>query len=161
MPSPEFIPIGDKPGWSRADVAGDSHAVEELAKTLNAKRPAHTYFVCGFLPDDAQHFLYCVETRDPLDIVRAFQVGTHAELSYGEDAHPAVLGQMALVHARNPILPFFADAAGLKCTFEQPLREDFAEFLDSTITEGVDVYAEEGYIGPVVMRERLLHLWWD
>jgi hypothetical protein len=161
MPSPKFILIEDKPGWSRANVDGDSDSIEELAKTLNAKRPAHTYFVCGLLPDDAQHLLYRVETNDPLGIVSAFQVGTHAELSYGEDAHPAVLEQIALVHARNPIVPFFADSAGLKCTFEQPLRKDFAEFLDSTIREGVEVYANEGYIAPVVMREGFLHLWWD
>lgn len=68
---------------------------------------------------------------------------------------------MALVHARNPIVPFFADSAGLKCTFEQSLQEDFAEFLDAVITEGTQVYAEEGYIAPVVMREGFLHLWWD
>lgn len=161
MPSPEFIAIEDKPGWSRAEVVGDSYAIEETAKTLNAKRPAHTYFVCGRLSDESQHVLYRVETRDPLTIISAFQVGTHAELSYGADAHPAVMEQMASVHARNPIVPFFADAAGFKCMFEQPLQKDFAEFLDSTITEGVEIYADEGCIGPVVMREGFLHLWWD
>jgi hypothetical protein len=161
MPTPKFTAVEDKPGWSRADIVVDSYAAQEMARTLNAKRPAHTCFVCGALPDDGPHSLYRIETRDPLDITRDFQVGTHAELSYGEDAHPAGLEQMAMVHARKPIVPFFADDAGLKCTFEQPLREDFAEYLESVITEGVEAYADEGYIAPVVMREGVLRLWWD
>ena len=132
-----------------------------LARSLNEERSAHTYFVCGARPGDGPHRLYRVETRDPLDIVRAFQVGTHAALSYGVDAHPTVLKEMAMVHARNPVVPFFADAAGLKCTFEQPVREDFAEFLESAISEGVEAYAEEGYIAPLVLREGMLRLWWD
>lgn len=161
MQMPKFHSIEDRPGWQRADGCGDSEAVEELAMRLNASRPAHTYFVCGFLPDDSQHMLYRIETRDPLDIVREFEVGSHAELSYGENALPTVLEEMTLVHARNPIVPFFADAAGLKCTFERLLTEEFGEFLDSTITEGIEVYGDAGCIGPVVMEEGFLHLWWD
>jgi hypothetical protein len=161
MPMPRFTAVPDQPGWSRADVDGDSYALEEVARKLNEQRPTDTYFVCGALPCDDFHSLYRVETRDPLDIVRAFQVGTHAELSYGEDAHPAVLDQMAAVHARNPIVPFFADAAGFKCTFERPVGKEFAEFLDSAICEGAEAYADEGYVGPVVMREGILRLWWD
>lgn len=164
MPSPTFTAINERPGWSRAsNVSDDWDVIEEMAKTLNSTRPARTYFVCGRLQGDSQHFLYRVEIGDPIEIIKAFQVGTHAAESYGEDAHPAVLEQMTQVHARNPIVPFFADPAGLKCTFEKPLSQDFAKFLDSVITEGVEAYADEdeGYIAPVVMREGLLRLWWD
>ena len=161
MHSLNYTSIKEKPGWGRAEIAGDSCTVEELAIMLNSTRPARTYFVCGLLPDDSRYYLYRIETLDPLDIVRAFQVGTHAEISYGVDAHPAVLEQMALVHTRNPIVPFFADSAGLRCTFERPVCEDFADFLDATIMEGFEAYEEEGCIGKVVMREGFLHLWWD
>ena len=161
MPEPDFSPVRCRPGWSRADAAGDGDALEELAKTLNDTRPADTYFVCGLLPDDTQLHLYRIETRDPLDIIKACEVGTQAALSYGKDAHPTVLKEMALVQARNPIVPFFADLAGFKCTFEQPVSEEFAEFLDSVITEGSEAYADEGYIAPVVMRTKFLQLWWD
>lgn len=161
MHSLSFTSIKTKPSWSRAEIAGDSCAAEELAITLNSTRPARTYFVCGLLPDDSRYHMYRIETLDPLDIVRDFQVGTHAEISYGVDAHPAVLEQMALVHARNPIVPFLADSAGLKCTFERQVCEDFADFLDATIMEGFEAYEEAGCIGIVVMSEGFLHLWWD
>jgi len=160
MPLPEFEPIKGKPGWHRANVGSNVQAVEEMAGRLSESRPPHTYFVCGFLPDDTQYALYRIETRDPLVIVQDFEVGSHAPYSK-EDVPTTVLAQLALVHASNPIVPFFADSAGLKCTFERPLTEEFAELLDSTITEGVEIYADEGYIGPVVMREKILHLWWD
>ena len=161
MPSPKFIPVEGMPGWSRAGISGDLPRIEDLARSLNANRPPHTYFVCGLLPDDAQVLLYRIQGSNPLDIVRVFQVGAHAESSYGEDAQSAVLAQLALVHAQNPLVPFFADSAGLKCAFERPIESVFAEFLDSTITEGIEIYADEGCIGPVVMTEGYLHLWWD
>ena len=158
---PEFETIEGQPGWFRAKGGSDVYEIEELARRLNSSRPPHTYFVCGFLSDDQQHMLYRIETRNPLDILREFEVGSHAELSYGENALPMVLEQMALLHSQNAIVPYFADAAGLKCTFEGPLTEEFAEFLDSTISEGVEIYADAGHVGPVVIREKFLHLWWD
>jgi hypothetical protein len=164
MPEPFFIQLNNKPGWSRApERVDDPCALEEIAKDFNRKRGPHTYHVCGLLTGDSQHWLYRVETGDPIEIVRTFEVGTHAEISYGESALPKVLQQMMLVHARNPIVPFFADPAGLKCTFEQPLSAEFADFLESVINEGVEAYAdeEEGYVGPAVLREGILRLWWD
>jgi hypothetical protein len=163
MSTPKFTPIKGNPGWSYSDADGDSYAVEEFAKTLNMRRPDHTYFVCGMLPDDTRHGLYRIETRDTIEIIRAFQVGTHAEISYGVDEHPAVLEQMTKVHAYNPIVPFFADCAGLKCTFERTLTQEFGDFLESTITVGDEIYgaSDEGVLGPVVVREGFLHLWWD
>lgn len=75
MSPANFTPIEGKPGWSRAVVPGDCFAIEELAKTLDTERRDNIYFVCGLLPNDEQHFLYRVETHDPLEIVRAFEVG--------------------------------------------------------------------------------------
>jgi hypothetical protein len=161
MPKPKFTPVRDRPGWSRSETGGQSDAIEEVAKTLNGSRPPHTYFVCGCLPDDAGHRLYQIETPDPLEIIQAFEVGARAELSYGENVLPAVLEQMAAVHSHNPIVPFFADAAGLKCTFEEPITEEFGDFLDSMISEGGEIYEDEGSIGVVVQETKFLHLWWD
>jgi hypothetical protein len=169
MPQPHFSPIADRPGWFVSDTNGDYDSFMELAKRLNEARPPHTYFVCGMLPYARSPKLYRITTHDPLDVIREFEVGSHAEMSYGENANPAVLEQMALVHARNPIVPFFADSAGFKCTFEKPLTVEFGEFLDETIEEGAEAYLSgyEGYeevgwlIGPLVIRDGFLHLWWD
>jgi hypothetical protein len=161
MPAPHFVLMKDRPGWSRAALDEEWDVLEGLAKTLNDTRPSQTYFICGALPDDTRHVLYRIETDDPLEIIKACEVGSHAEASYGENALPVVLGEMAKVHARNPIIPFFADAAGLKCTFEQQLTDEFADFLESTITEGCEAYADDGYIAPAVMRDKFLQLWWD
>src|SRR5262249_54462380 len=121
----KFTPVGGKPGWEVAEINGDWEELSEHAKTLNKTRPAQTYFVCGCLPQDSPPHLYRIQTSSPLEIIEAFQVGNH-----DLEALPAVLDQMAEVHARNPIIPFFADDAGLQCTFENPLTNDFCAFLD-------------------------------
>ena len=105
--------------------------------------------------------MYRIESDDPLEIIKAFDVGSHAIDSYGIDALPKVLEEMAQAHASNPIVPFFADPAGLKCTFERPLTDEFVDFLESNVTEGCEAYADEGYLGPTVLREKCLRLWWD
>ena len=64
--------------------------------------------------------------------------------------------------SRGTIAPFSADEAGLSCAFERPVTQEFAEFVEATITEGYEAYEDEGYsIAPSVMREKCLHLWWD
>jgi len=160
MNSPKFVALKDKPGWARSELAEDRHAIEDRAKSLNLNRPPGTYFVCGHLADDNRHHLYRIETGDALEIVRAFRVGTHAA-SYVPGANSEVIEELALVHSRNPIVPFFADVAGLKCTFERPIEREFADFLDDVIAGGIEAYADEGCIAPIVMRDGYLQLWWD
>jgi hypothetical protein len=158
---PKFSPVPDKPGWHRANLGNDSSKIETMAKERNQSRPAHTYYVCGLRNDDSPHALYRIETADPLEIVKGFKVGSHCD--YIPNIESKVLRELAKVHERNPLIPYFADAAGFKCTFEQALTADFAQLLDSTITEGLEIYSEsdEGEFGSIVIKEGFLHLWWD
>jgi hypothetical protein len=170
LPLLAFEAIEGRPGWYRADRGCDSlNIVElskliELTKRLNESRPAHTYFVCGSLADDRGYILYRIETHNPLDVVRGFEVGSHQG---SDDVVATVLEEMALVHAQNPIVPFFADSAGLKCTFDLALTEQFGEFLDTALTEGLEIMVEDAWendedgIGQGVRRTKCLELWWD
>jgi hypothetical protein len=174
----------NKPGWSRADVSGDTEELIEIASTLNKTRPRNVYFVVGFfsyfvdaelsdqipaqvgdnaylLSDGGGPALYRIETEFPLQIIEAFGISSHSP-SGGVDA---LIEQMAAIHKRNPIVPFYADDATLQCTFERPLTKDFCDFLDEVVVEGVESYAQEddwdGTIGSIVMNEGCLRLWWD
>ena len=170
LPSLAFEAVEGRSGWYRAEGICDSlnivdsQKMVDLAKRLNESRPAQTYFVCGSLNDDRGLILYRIETRNPLDIVREFEVGLHQGST---DVVAMVLEEMAQIHARNPIVPYFADAAGLKCTFELPLTKQFGKFLDATLTEGLEIMVEiawendEDEIGPIVRRTKCLELWWD
>ena len=161
MPELEFSVVNAERAWYRASAGNDYLKVEEMAKELNRSRPTNTYFVCGLRQDDSTHMLYRIETSDPLEIVREFEVGSHCD--YIPDIGSKVLQELAVVHERNPLVPFFADAAGFKCTFEIPLDDDFAEFLDSSVGEGLEIYAQsdDGEFGSVVLKSGFLHLWWD
>ena len=162
---PQFIALPSPSGWSRSDIEGDAEMLEEIAREMNEDREAGMYFVCALLPDeDKEHHLYRVETDNPLEILESCEVGSHGAESYGDSLIPSkVLDQLIVVHARNPIVPFFADPAGFKCGFEKPLSEEFAAFLDEAIFEGVEAYAdeEEGLVSVAVLREGCLRLWWD
>jgi hypothetical protein len=161
MPKPEFRPVNGKPGWYRANVGSDYLKVEAMAKELNRSRLAHTYFVCGLREEDSPHMLYRVETSNPLEIVKEFKVGSHCD--YIPDIGTKVLQELAMVHGRNPLIPYFADPAAFKCAFEHALTDDFAEFLDATVNEGLEIYAgaDGGEFGSVVVKDGFLHLWWD
>jgi hypothetical protein len=83
--------------------------------------------------------LFRIQTNDPIEIIRAFDVGRHGEESYGSD--PAQLWkELALVHARNPIVPYLADDACLEFEFEQPISKEFGTFLNETLTDGLEEY---------------------
>lgn len=176
----KFLRVEKRPNWSRVLKDGDDEELIELARELNGERCEGVYYVYALLPDDNKweertvngvvvQFgrdvatrLYRVETNDPLEIVRACNVGGHGNISYGIDPK-AVWEQLAAIHSKNPIRPFFADEAGFQCEFDQPITDEFAAVLDQTITEGVEAYAEEddGGIGEWVRRDGYLRLWWD
>lgn len=158
MTGPQFEQVHGRPGWFKAAGAG-----EQTAMVMNQTRTPNTYFVFGWLRDDAEPALFRIETNNPLEIIHAFEVGARAAETYGVDVRKAVLEQIAVVHAQNPIVPFFADEAGLKCTFEGPLTSEFAEFLNEAIVEGAEAYVdeEEMDIGTAVLRDGFLQLWWD
>lgn len=184
MNAPEFEPMAGIPNWSRALVEDDDAALAEMARRLNRTRRKGEYFVCGFLKGDVErevrqlasiphevfqiewqhgHQLFRIETNDPIEIIRAFDVGRQGENSYGSDPE-TVWQELAMIHAQNPIVPYFADEAALECEFEQPISDDFAVFLNATLTQGLEEYGaeeESGDLADWVKRDGYLRLWWD
>jgi hypothetical protein len=151
-----------------------------MARRLNRTRDKRIYYVFGFLPDDnefesreidsvavqifpdARPRLYRIETSDPIAIARACEVGRHGELSYGTSPEN-LWEELGLIHAQNPIVPFFADEAGFQFEFENPVIDEFAAFLSRTLTDGFEAYAgeDDGDLGDFVRRDGYLRLWWD
>ena len=93
--------------------------------------------------------------HDPVQVVRDFEVGAHG------DEQQEAIEQLTLVQEQNPIEPFFADDAGFKFKFRKPITEEFASFLDTTLSAGVDeqMLNDDGELN--VRETGLVHLWWD
>lgn len=131
--------------------------VGPFAQKLNETREPGVYYVCALLHDETALQLYRVATNDPLVIVRECHVGEH-----GTDPD-VVENMLRKIHAWNPIIPHVADPATFECAFEKPITPQFAAFLDDTVIEGLEAYAEEddGGVGELVRRDGCLRLWWD
>jgi hypothetical protein len=173
----EFEPVEGMPGWSRLIGSETIEDLAELARKLNQTRPKNTYFVSILFEReedleieqiDPHHFIrhhktgpqiFRIETRDPLDIARAANVGSHDFTETAEN----VCEMLQTIHAQNPIVPFQADTASFSCEFEKPISAVFARFLNQNVTTGFEIYAEEDDcdIGAAVQRDGILQLWWD
>ncbi len=136
--------------------------------------PARTVLV-GMLESDQGHRLYEIPVHAPLaDIVRVFQVGAHGAESCNYD----VAATVALVADKAtkiagiiPCRVIFADSAGLKLRFERQVTPAELKRIEALFSEeevmqaGLERYLSEWdgsspLLAPVI-KENLLHFWWD
>jgi hypothetical protein len=118
--------------------------------------------------------LYTIPAYTPVgDIVRFFKVGSHGAESYRYDAEEGldlVIELLADVESVIPGRVIYADPAGLKMRFVRPVTQDDLRKMDALLPEdvmkaGLESYASEwdgeGSILSPLLKDNLLHLWWD
>lgn len=120
------------------------------------------YAVCGLFEAVEQYQIYLVPVGNPGELIEDFEVSTHAAF-YASDTPKSVRAEVEAVHAYSPILPFFADAAGFKFSFQNPITPELLDFLEQNVTAGMEAMMEgdDGSIRPFIAREKYVHLWWD
>ena len=129
----------------------------------------------GLREGDRGHRIYTIPRETPIDeIVRTFEVGSHAATSYGDDAAQTVsivANKAAKIAEIIPCRVTFADAAGLKLRFLRQITEEELKKIEKLFPEdemmqaGLERYVSEwdgkGSILAPVLKENLFHFWWD
>lgn len=129
----------------------------------------------GLLDKDPAYKIYSVPVDTPIStIIKVFQVGSHGAMSYGFDADAVVALVMGNVNKIKQICPchvLFADAAGLKLKFKHQVTEKEVLEIEAlfhrqnAIKAGLERYVSELEEGQALLapllRDNLIHLWWD
>lgn len=129
----------------------------------------------GLLDNDPAYKIYSVPVDTPVArIIQVFQVGSHGAMSYGFDADTVVALVMENVNKIEHLCPcqvIFVDAAGLKLKFKHQVTEKEVLEIEAlfqkqnAIKAGLEQYVSELKEGEAlfapVLRDNLIHLWWD
>ncbi len=110
----------------------------------------------------------------PQEIIRKYNVGLQAGISYGYDEEETCALLIEKVNAIARIIPFrviFADSAGLKLRFTRQITASELKKIEALFPEeeamqaGLDGYISnwsgEGPLLTPVLEENLVHFWWD
>ena len=136
--------------------------------------PSKTNFY-GLRDSDPSHRLYSIPTDTPIaEVVRVFAVGSHSEISYGDNAAETVAIVADKATKIREIIPchvVFADSAGLKLRFDRQVTDDDLGKIEALFPEeqmmqaGLERYISEwdgdGSILEPLKQENLFHFWWD
>lgn len=160
----KFEPLADRPGWF-VSKAAISDVDDTTANNINQRGGCKSHYaVCGWLPEDEGYKFYLVPAGDPLRLIRDFEIGSHNADDWSKTLE-ILVKEVRVIHAANPIIPFFADAAGFKFSFENPITDGLVELIESTATEGIEGLAnirdDKGGISDGLKLRGFLHLWWD
>jgi hypothetical protein len=130
----------------------------------------------GLREGDPGHRLYSIPAGTSVaDIVRVFAVGSHSEMSYGDDASETVAIVADKATRIADIIPCsvtFADPAGLHLRFSRQItRTELAKIealfpeTEDPFQSGLEAYISEydgeGSIIERVIKENCFHFWWD
>jgi hypothetical protein len=152
-----FARIDDGEGWLLSKTRGGSEKIED--KALKLQKLAHDkgyYCICGTV-DDEGYGLYLVPEKGVRYVIEKFYVGSHAGVE-----PESVYDEIAVADGQNPLIPFFADEAGLKARFSKPVTEELIAVLEDTLLSVEPMMDEdEGTIAGYVRQNHGLHLWWD
>jgi hypothetical protein len=132
-------------------------------------------WLVGMREGDESHRLYDVPATASFgDIARAFRVGSHGANSYGFDETETiemVARKLDVIQGIAPGRVLFADAAGFKVRFSDPVSTDDYLLIEALFPEeevmqaGLDGYISrwtgEGHPLAPLCGSDLLHLWWD
>ncbi len=151
------------PGWFAAPELGqDAAAIEAEALRIQSSALQQGYFaVCGLLHGERGYRLFLAPSNDAVAVARVFEIGEHAA-DYDPEGQARALREIAAVQEQNPLIPFFADAAGFKARFANPITEELTAFLESTLSDAEPMMDDEdGSITEYVRTQKGIHLWWD
>ena len=153
MPESDGWYVGSVPEAAPPDVS----SFEVLALELQAAATAKGFYcICGMTGSDGYH-LYLVPAKGVRSVIEAFAVGSH-----GGDDVDSVFEQLAAANAVNSLVPYFADAAGLKARFSKPVTPELISLLEDSLLSAEPMMDEdEGSIAAYVEENRGIHLWWD
>ncbi|OAI56788.1 hypothetical protein AYO49_03605 [Verrucomicrobiaceae bacterium SCGC AG-212-N21] len=124
--------------------------------------------------DDAHHIYDIPAATTFGDVARAFRVGSHSAISYGDVADETVemvARKLDVIEGISSGRVVFADSAGLKVRFHRPISADDYPLIEALFPEdemmqaGLEAYVSEwsgdGHPLEPLRGSDLLHLWWD
>jgi hypothetical protein len=156
--STAFSPVEAPKGWyATADSQSDAYPLIERALALQGEALAKGYYcICGLM-EDGGYRLYLAPAIGVKSILEPFQIGAH-----GGDAIESVFAQISDADIMNPLIPYFADPAGLKAKFSKPITNQLIELLEETVLDAeIMMDDEDGTIGEFVRTNKEIQLWWD
>ena len=155
--SETFTRIEDDDGWFLSKTRGDPERIERKALDLQKAARAKGYYCICSTVDDEGYGLYLVPEKGVRYVIEKFYVGSHA------GAEPeSVYEEIAAADGQNPLVPFFADIAGLKARFSKPVTEELISILEETLSSVEPMMDEdEGTVAGYIRQHQGLHLWWD
>jgi|GEM_PF-4987034 hypothetical protein len=153
-----FEPLNDSDGWYVfGDGSDDPESAEQQALALQKESLDKGYYcVCGVVGDEG-YGLYLVPQKGIRYVIETFEVGSH-----GGAEPESVFAEIELADAENPLIPYFADKAGIKAKFTKPVTKELLAILEesmSSIEAMMD--PEEGSIDGYIREHNGIHLWWD
>ena len=151
-----FESLDDYDGWYVAGGGEDPEVVEKKALTIQRDALAKGFYcVCGIVGEEG-YGLYLVPKRGVRYVIETFEVGSHV----GSEPE-SVYSEIAEADAANPLIPYFADASGLKAKFSMPVTDELLAVLSESLSSGESMMDDDGEIHPYIKKHNGVHLWWD
>ena len=131
--------------------------------------------VYGVREGDSGPRVYSIPAGSPVaEIVRVFEVGSHSEISYGDDPQETialVAGIATKIAEIIPSRPTLASASMLELRFRRQITEEELQRIEALFPDGKMMQAGlERYVtewdgeSPILaplMKENLIQFWWD
>ncbi|MEN9358498.1 MAG: hypothetical protein RL095_33 [Verrucomicrobiota bacterium] len=166
-----FFEVPGKPGWKK----GRQAKPEEIGAVPQSKAPDGFFDLWGLIEeaDPAGHRLYRMPSNvSAREIVETFDVGSHGCNSYGLSHHQVQETVISRAESMLAMLPgrfIFADSAGLKIQFLEPVTEahlrQINQLFERTGSEGGEYYHSmwdgESEMYQEVKDTGVFHFWWD
>jgi hypothetical protein len=156
--STTFEPLDNPVGWyATPEAKHDCYPLIDLALKLQASALAKGHYcICGMKGHEGYH-LYLAPATGVKSVLAPFAIGSH-----GGDDVESVFAQIGEADAENPLIPYFADGAGLKAKFSKPVTAQLLELLERTIVDGeIMMSDDDGSIREFVKANNEIQLWWD
>lgn len=129
----------------------------------------------GLRKGDPGHRLYSIPVETKVStVVRLFEVGAHGANSYLYDQDETidlVAKKAEAIAALVPCRVVFADSAGLKLQFTRQITADEVQKIEAMFPDDIQMQAGlerylsewdgESLLLKPVLKENLIHLWWD
>jgi len=152
----EFESLDKYDGWFVSGGAEDYESVEKKALTMQREALAKGFYcVCGAVGGEG-HRLYLVPQRGVRYIIETFEVGSKDGIE-----PESVYSEISEADASNPLIPYFADGAGLKAKFSEPVTDELLTVLDESLSSVEPMMDDDGEIRPYIKKQNGIHLWWD
>jgi|SRR5882724_7382404 len=151
-----FEKLDDWDDWYvSGDGSLDSEAAEKLALTLQTESLRKgLYCVAGVVEDG--YGVYLVPQKGIKYVIGSFDVGSH-----GQDSPESAYDEVREADAKNPLIPYFADEAGIKAKFSKPVSEDLIALLLDSMSSVEAMMEDDDDVEGYIRKNNGIHLWWD